>query len=101
VSRFLAATIPETGVRCVRLETRPALLRHRLQPARLHRSHARLFKMMTGLNLVHIPYRGGYLPDLLSGQVQVVFGTIDVHPVHQGRHAARTGGDNGANSQYR
>jgi tripartite-type tricarboxylate transporter receptor subunit TctC len=35
-----------------------------------------LFKMMTGINLAHIPYRGGYLPDLLSGQVQVVFGTI-------------------------
>jgi tripartite-type tricarboxylate transporter receptor subunit TctC len=34
------------------------------------------FKMMTGINLVHVPYRGGYLPDLLSGQVQVVFGTI-------------------------
>jgi tripartite-type tricarboxylate transporter receptor subunit TctC len=34
------------------------------------------FKMMTGVNLVHVPYRGGYLPDLLSGQVQVVFGTI-------------------------
>src|SRR5262245_59476175 len=35
-----------------------------------------LFKMMTGINLVHVPYRGGYLPDLLSGQVQVVFGAI-------------------------
>jgi tripartite-type tricarboxylate transporter receptor subunit TctC len=35
-----------------------------------------LFKMMTGVSLVHVPYRGGYLPDLLSGQVQVVFGTI-------------------------
>jgi tripartite-type tricarboxylate transporter receptor subunit TctC len=35
-----------------------------------------LFKMMTGINLVHVPYRGGYLPDLLSGQVQIVFGTI-------------------------
>jgi tripartite-type tricarboxylate transporter receptor subunit TctC len=34
------------------------------------------FKMMTGINLVHVPYRGGYLPDLLSGQVQIVFGTI-------------------------
>jgi tripartite-type tricarboxylate transporter receptor subunit TctC len=34
------------------------------------------FKMMTGVNLVHVPYRGGYVPDLLSGQVQVVFGTI-------------------------
>ena len=31
---------------------------------------------MTGINLVHVPYRGGYVPDLLSGQVQVVFGTI-------------------------
>jgi tripartite-type tricarboxylate transporter receptor subunit TctC len=35
-----------------------------------------LFKMMTGVNLVHVPYRGGYVPDVLSGQVQVVFGTI-------------------------
>jgi tripartite-type tricarboxylate transporter receptor subunit TctC len=35
-----------------------------------------LFKMMTGINLVHVPYRGGYVPDLLGGQVQVVFGTI-------------------------
>jgi tripartite-type tricarboxylate transporter receptor subunit TctC len=34
------------------------------------------FKMMTGINLVHVPYRGGYVPDLLSGQVQVVFGTM-------------------------
>ena len=34
------------------------------------------FKMMTGINLVHVPYRGGYVSDLLSGQVQVVFGTI-------------------------
>src|SRR5262245_41900932 len=34
------------------------------------------FKFMTGINLVHVPYRGGYAPDLLSGQVQVVFGTI-------------------------
>jgi tripartite-type tricarboxylate transporter receptor subunit TctC len=35
-----------------------------------------LFKMLTGVNLVHVPYRGGYVTDLLSGQVQVVFGTI-------------------------
>jgi tripartite-type tricarboxylate transporter receptor subunit TctC len=37
------------------------------------------FKMMTGINLVHVPYRGGFVPDLLSGQVQVVFGTISSH----------------------
>src|SRR5258708_18003492 len=35
-----------------------------------------LFKMMTGIHLVHVPYRGGYVPDLLSGQVQVAFGTL-------------------------
>jgi tripartite-type tricarboxylate transporter receptor subunit TctC len=35
-----------------------------------------LFKMMTGTNMVHIPYRSGYVPDLLGGQVQVVFGSI-------------------------
>ena len=34
-----------------------------------------LFKMMTGVNLVHVPYRGGgpALTDLLAGQVQVYF----------------------------
>jgi tripartite-type tricarboxylate transporter receptor subunit TctC len=35
-----------------------------------------LFKMMTGVNLIHVPYRGGYVSDLLGGQTQVVFGTI-------------------------
>jgi len=35
-----------------------------------------LFKMLTGVNMVHVPYRGGApaLTDLLGGQVQVVFG---------------------------
>jgi tripartite-type tricarboxylate transporter receptor subunit TctC len=34
-----------------------------------------LFKMMTGVNLVHVPYRGGgpALSDMLGGQVQVMF----------------------------
>jgi len=37
-----------------------------------------LFKMMTGINLVHVPYRGGApaIADLLSGQVQVVFAPV-------------------------
>ena len=34
-----------------------------------------LFKMMTGVNMVHVPYRGGgpALTDLIAGQVQVIF----------------------------
>jgi tripartite-type tricarboxylate transporter receptor subunit TctC len=32
-----------------------------------------LFKMMTGVDLVHVPYRGSYMPDLLAGQVQAGF----------------------------
>jgi len=37
-----------------------------------------LFKMMAGIDMVHVPYRGGApaLIDLLSGQVQVMFDTI-------------------------
>jgi tripartite-type tricarboxylate transporter receptor subunit TctC len=35
-----------------------------------------LFKMTTGVDLVHVPYRGGYVPDLLGGQTQMVIGTI-------------------------
>ncbi len=35
-----------------------------------------LLRMMTGIQLVHVPYRGGYIADLLSGQVQCVFSTI-------------------------
>jgi tripartite-type tricarboxylate transporter receptor subunit TctC len=35
-----------------------------------------LFKMLTGVNIVHVPYRGATpaLTDLLAGQVQVTFG---------------------------
>jgi tripartite-type tricarboxylate transporter receptor subunit TctC len=37
-----------------------------------------LFKMMAGVNLVHVPYRGQgpALSDLLGGQVQVLFATV-------------------------
>ncbi len=35
-----------------------------------------LLQIMTGIKLVHVPYRGNYLPDLLAGQVQVVFNPI-------------------------
>jgi tripartite-type tricarboxylate transporter receptor subunit TctC len=35
-----------------------------------------MFKLMTGINIIHVPYRGGApaLTDLLGGQVQVIFG---------------------------
>ena len=32
-----------------------------------------LFKMMAGVDLVHVPYRGDYMADLLGGRVQVAF----------------------------
>ena len=40
-----------------------------------------LFKMMTGVDMVHVPYRGDgpALTDLLGGQVQVAFGTMLRH----------------------
>jgi len=37
-----------------------------------------LFKMMTGVNIVHVPYRGAApaFTDLLAGQVQVMFAAV-------------------------
>jgi tripartite-type tricarboxylate transporter receptor subunit TctC len=35
-----------------------------------------LFNMMTGVNLVHVPYRSSFMPDLLAGQVQLAFMTV-------------------------
>ena len=35
-----------------------------------------LFKGMAGVDLVHVPYRGSFYPDLLAGQVQVIFTPI-------------------------
>jgi tripartite-type tricarboxylate transporter receptor subunit TctC len=35
-----------------------------------------LFKMMTGVDMVHVPYRGNPLPDLIGGQVQVSFAAL-------------------------
>jgi tripartite-type tricarboxylate transporter receptor subunit TctC len=34
---------------------------------------AELFKMMTGVDLVHVPYHTNFMPDMLSGQVQLAF----------------------------
>jgi tripartite-type tricarboxylate transporter receptor subunit TctC len=43
-----------------------------------------LFKMMTGINMLHVPYRGGgpALVDLLGGQVQVLFGAMPASIEH-------------------
>jgi tripartite-type tricarboxylate transporter receptor subunit TctC len=40
--------------------------------------YGELFKMMAGINMQHVPYRGGgpALTDLLGGQVQVMFDTV-------------------------
>jgi tripartite-type tricarboxylate transporter receptor subunit TctC len=37
---------------------------------------AELFKFMTGVDLVHVPYRSSFAPDLIGGQVQVAFTPI-------------------------
>jgi tripartite-type tricarboxylate transporter receptor subunit TctC len=51
-----------------------------------------LFKMMTGVNLLHVPYRGSApaLTDLLGGQVQVMFDNMassieHCHTLHRSR----------------
>jgi tripartite-type tricarboxylate transporter receptor subunit TctC len=43
-----------------------------------------LFKMMAGVNMVHVPYRGEApaLTDMLGGQVQVMFATIPASIEH-------------------
>jgi tripartite-type tricarboxylate transporter receptor subunit TctC len=35
-----------------------------------------LFQIQTGTKMVHVPYRGNYMADLLAGQVQTVFNPI-------------------------
>jgi tripartite-type tricarboxylate transporter receptor subunit TctC len=45
-----------------------------------------LFKTMAGIDMVHVPYRSSFLPDLFAGQVQVVFS-----PISQSIEYIRTG----------
>ncbi|MFL5093781.1 MAG: Bug family tripartite tricarboxylate transporter substrate binding protein [Xanthobacteraceae bacterium] len=45
-----------------------------------------LFKTMAGVDLVHVPYRGNYMPDLLAGQVQFA-----VNPIPQALELVRAG----------
>jgi tripartite-type tricarboxylate transporter receptor subunit TctC len=46
-----------------------------------------LFEMMAGVRLIHVPYRSSYIPDLLAGQVDLVFTTIAqvIEPIRSGR----------------
>jgi len=46
-----------------------------------------LFKMMAGVNLVHVPYAGNFTADLLSGQMQVAFVPITnvIEYIREGR----------------
>ena len=43
-----------------------------------------MFKLMAGVNIVHVPYKstGGAVTPLLSGQLQVMFGTTDAGMTH-------------------
>jgi tripartite-type tricarboxylate transporter receptor subunit TctC len=43
-----------------------------------------LFKMMAGINMVHVPYRGGApaITDLIAGQVQVMFDNVPTCAEH-------------------
>jgi tripartite-type tricarboxylate transporter receptor subunit TctC len=35
-----------------------------------------LFKIRAGIDMVHVPYRGAYLPDVMSGRIEVCFSPI-------------------------
>jgi tripartite-type tricarboxylate transporter receptor subunit TctC len=45
-----------------------------------------LFMTMAGIDLVHVPYRTNYMPDLISGQVQVV-----INPMPQSMEFVKAG----------
>ena len=57
-----------------------------------------LFKFMTKLDIVHVPYRGsaGIYPDLLTGKVDALFDNLPgVGRVREDRQAARARRDDG------
>jgi tripartite-type tricarboxylate transporter receptor subunit TctC len=45
-----------------------------------------LLKAMAGIDLTHVPYRSSFMPDLLSGQVQMT-----INPIPQAMEYVRTG----------
>jgi len=50
-----------------------------------------LFKMMAGVGMVHVPYRGAApaLTDLLGGQVQVMFSSMPAFPCSEPKSSSR------------
>ena len=53
---------------------------------------AELLKSLTGIDIVHVPYKGstGMRTDILSGQIQMLFDSMPtMAPTDQGRHGAR------------
>jgi tripartite-type tricarboxylate transporter receptor subunit TctC len=37
-----------------------------------------LFALMAGVEFVHVPYRGSYIPDLVAGRVQICFSPVEL-----------------------
>jgi tripartite-type tricarboxylate transporter receptor subunit TctC len=77
------------------IKTTPELIAHaKANPGKLNMASSgngstihmsgELFKMMTGINMVHVPYRGGALAltDLIGGQVQVMFDNVPTSAEH-------------------
>src|SRR5262249_48581607 len=44
--------------------------------------YGELFKMMTGVSMQHVPFRGNFYADLISGQVQVAFANVSPAAEH-------------------
>jgi tripartite-type tricarboxylate transporter receptor subunit TctC len=58
---------------------------------------AELLKMMTGINVVHVPYKGstGMRVDVLSGQIQMLFDSIPTMAPYVKAHKVRALGTSG------
>lgn len=73
-------------------KTRPGALSYASTgPGNSSHLTAELFKILTGVELAHVPYRGGdpALNDLMSGQVQVMFATMRASIQHVRSNAVR------------
>src|SRR5262249_26636593 len=75
-------TIPEL-LACAKANPRKVNMASSGNGSTIHMS-GELFKMLTGVNMVHVPYRGGApaLTDLMGGQVQVMFDNIPTSIEH-------------------